>query len=51
VARTSATGAGLGLAIVDKTIQRMGGSFTLHNSSSGGLAANLRLPSAKRKSG
>jgi two-component system, OmpR family, osmolarity sensor histidine kinase EnvZ len=48
VARTAATGAGLGLAIVEKTIQRMGGSFSLHNSSTGGLAANIRLPSAKR---
>ena len=26
-ARTAATGAGLGLAIVEKTVQRMGGSF------------------------
>ena len=48
IARTAATGAGLGLAIVEKTIQRLGGSFTLHNSSTGGLAANIRLPSAKR---
>jgi two-component system, OmpR family, osmolarity sensor histidine kinase EnvZ len=48
VARTAATGAGLGLAIVDKTIQRLGGHFSLHNSSTGGLAANIRLPSAKR---
>ncbi len=42
-ARTAATGAGLGLAIVDKTVQRMGGSFALANSSSGGLAAHIRL--------
>jgi two-component system, OmpR family, osmolarity sensor histidine kinase EnvZ len=48
IARTAATGAGLGLAIVEKTIQRLGGSFTVHNSSTGGLAANIRLPSAKR---
>ena len=48
IARTAATGAGLGLAIVEKTIQRLGGSFSLHNSSTGGLAANIRLPSAKR---
>jgi two-component system osmolarity sensor histidine kinase EnvZ len=48
VARTAATGAGLGLAIVEKTIQRLGGSFSLHNSSTGGLAANIRLPSARR---
>jgi two-component system, OmpR family, osmolarity sensor histidine kinase EnvZ len=48
MARTSATGAGLGLAIVDKTIQRMGGQFTLSNSSTGGFAATIKLPSAKR---
>lgn len=42
-ARTAATGAGLGLAIVDKTVQRMGGSFALANASSGGLAAHIRL--------
>jgi two-component system osmolarity sensor histidine kinase EnvZ len=45
-ARTSATGAGLGLSIVDKTVQRMGGNFTLYNSSSGGLAALIRLHAA-----
>jgi two-component system osmolarity sensor histidine kinase EnvZ len=45
-ARTEATGAGLGLSIVDKTIQRMGGTFTLSNSSSGGLAAQIRLQRA-----
>ena len=42
-ARTAANGAGLGLAIVDKTVARMGGTFTLSNSSSGGLAAHIRL--------
>ena len=42
-ARTAATGAGLGLAIVEKTIQRMGGLFNLANTSSGGLAAHIRL--------
>jgi two-component system osmolarity sensor histidine kinase EnvZ len=42
-ARTAATGAGLGLAIVDKTIQRMGGVFTLANTESGGLAAHIKL--------
>jgi two-component system osmolarity sensor histidine kinase EnvZ len=42
-ARTAATGAGLGLAIVDKTVQRMGGSFALANTSSGGLAAHIKL--------
>ncbi len=42
-ARTAATGAGLGLAIVDKTISRMGGMFSLANSSTGGLAAHIKL--------
>jgi two-component system, OmpR family, osmolarity sensor histidine kinase EnvZ len=42
-ARTAATGAGLGLAIVDKTVQRMGGQFALSNTASGGLAAHIRL--------
>lgn len=42
-ARTAATGAGLGLAIVEKTIQRMGGIFGLANTSSGGLAAHIKL--------
>ncbi len=42
-ARTSAKGAGLGLAIVEKTIVRMGGAFSLANSDTGGLAAHIRL--------
>lgn len=42
-ARTAATGAGLGLAIVEKTIHRMGGVFNLANTSSGGLAAHIKL--------
>ncbi len=42
-ARTAATGAGLGLAIVEKTIHRMGGVFGLANSASGGLAAHIKL--------
>ncbi|WP_374666599.1 ATP-binding protein [Ramlibacter sp.] len=42
-ARTAATGAGLGLAIVDKTVQRMGGIFALANTASGGLAAHIKL--------
>ncbi len=45
-ARTAANGAGLGLAIVDKTVQRMGGVFVLNNAPSGGLTANIRLPRA-----
>jgi two-component system osmolarity sensor histidine kinase EnvZ len=45
-ARTAANGAGLGLAIVEKTVERMGGTFILSNSSSGGLAANIKLQRA-----
>jgi len=46
-ARTSAKGAGLGLSIVDKTVQRMGGTFTLANSATGGLAAHIKLKLGK----
>ncbi len=42
-ARTAANGAGLGLAIVDKTVRRMGGAFVLANSKSGGLSAHIKL--------
>ena len=42
-ARTAATGAGLGLAIVEKTVQRMGGIFALANSATGGLVAHVQL--------
>jgi two-component system, OmpR family, osmolarity sensor histidine kinase EnvZ len=45
-ARSSATGAGLGLSIVEKTIQRMGGTVSVKNSSRGGLAVTLRLNKA-----
>ncbi|MBG6071578.1 MULTISPECIES: ATP-binding protein [unclassified Polaromonas] len=43
VARTEATGAGLGLAIAEKTVLRMGGLFSLSNTGSGGLAAHIKL--------
>ncbi len=42
-ARTAATGAGLGLAIVEKSLQRMGGALELDNAPGGGLLARLRL--------
>jgi two-component system, OmpR family, osmolarity sensor histidine kinase EnvZ len=45
-ARTAATGAGLGLSIVEKTVQRMGGAFSLANTNSGGLAAHIKLQRA-----
>ena len=47
-ARTAANGAGLGLAIVDKTVTRMGGTFVLTNGKSGGLSANIRLQRATK---
>ena len=42
-ARTAATGAGLGLAIVDKALQRMGGALELANAPGGGLVAHIKL--------
>ncbi len=45
-ARTAATGAGLGLAIVDKALARMGGRFELANAADGGLVAYVRLKRA-----
>jgi two-component system osmolarity sensor histidine kinase EnvZ len=46
VARTSAAGAGLGLSIVTKNIDRMGGSFALTSTVERGLAAHIRMPRA-----
>ena len=40
---TSSTGAGLGLAIVDKTVTRMGGQLELANAPGGGLVAHVKL--------
>ncbi len=45
-ARTSASGAGLGLAIVERTVSRMGGEFALANTGTGGLAAHIKLQRA-----
>ncbi len=42
-ARTAATGAGLGLAIVEKSMHRMGGQLELANATDGGLVAYLRF--------
>ena len=42
-ARTAATGAGLGLAIVEKAMQRMGGQVEVANAPDGGLLVHLRL--------
>jgi two-component system, OmpR family, osmolarity sensor histidine kinase EnvZ len=45
-ARTASTGAGLRLAIVDKAVQRMGGSFDIANAIEGGLVVHIRLKKA-----
>lgn len=45
-ARTAAAGAGLGLSIVDKTVQRMSGVLALSNAPSGGLVAQIQLQRA-----
>jgi two-component system osmolarity sensor histidine kinase EnvZ len=45
-ARTAATGAGLGLAIVEKAMSRMGASLELVNAPDGGFMAHLRLKRA-----
>lgn len=47
LARTAAAGAGLGLSIVEKTVQRMGGVFALANSAAGGLVAHVQLQRAR----
>ncbi|OYV00054.1 MAG: two-component sensor histidine kinase [Burkholderiales bacterium PBB5] len=46
-ARTAATGAGLGLAIVEKAMQRMGGTVEVANAPDGGLLVHLRLKHVK----
>jgi two-component system osmolarity sensor histidine kinase EnvZ len=45
-ARTAASGAGLGLAIVEKALHRMGGGLELANAPGGGLVAHVRLKRA-----
>jgi two-component system osmolarity sensor histidine kinase EnvZ len=47
-ARTAANGAGLGLAIVEKTVRRMGGDFALLNAPGGGLAGHIQLQRATK---
>jgi two-component system osmolarity sensor histidine kinase EnvZ len=42
-ARTAASGAGLGLAIVEKSVQRLGGQLSISNAEGGGLLTVLRL--------
>ena len=50
-ARTAATGAGLGLAIVDKAMQRMGGQVEVANAPEGGLVVHLRLRHTRQARG
>ena len=50
-ARTAATGAGLGLAIVEKSMQRMGGQVEISNAPDGGLMVHLRLRQARQTGG
>ena len=45
-ARTAASGAGLGLAIVDKSVQRLGGQLSISNAQGGGLITVLKLQAA-----
>ncbi|HRH29648.1 MAG TPA: ATP-binding protein, partial [Aquabacterium sp.] len=45
-ARTAASGAGLGLAIVEKALARMSGGLELANAPGGGLVAHVRLKRA-----
>jgi two-component system osmolarity sensor histidine kinase EnvZ len=42
-ARTEASGAGLGLAIVERNISRMGGQFEVSNAPDGGFVAAVKL--------
>ncbi|MBB4841932.1 two-component system osmolarity sensor histidine kinase EnvZ [Paucibacter oligotrophus] len=46
-ARTAATGAGLGLAIVEKSVQRLGGQLQISNARGGGLQTIIRLQKAQ----
>ena len=46
-ARTAANGAGLGLAIVEKSIQRLGGRLEIGNAEDGGLVTVVRLQKAQ----
>ncbi len=43
-ARSQATGAGLGLAIVDRVVKRAGGAWRIANRPQGGLAVTIELP-------
>ncbi len=50
-ARTSAVGAGLGLSIVAKNVERMGGTFALTSTPGRGLAAHIRMRRATGQRG
>jgi two-component system osmolarity sensor histidine kinase EnvZ len=46
-ARTEAAGAGLGLAIVERAVRRMGGGLRFRPAPGGGLLVHIRLPVAE----
>ncbi|WP_051079164.1 ATP-binding protein [Methyloversatilis thermotolerans] len=50
-ARTGQSGAGLGLAIIERTMRAHGGRFDLLARDGGGLVARLRLPIPAQRSG
>lgn len=50
-ARTHASGAGLGLAITDKIVKRMGGHLQMTNADEGGFVVRIRLTRAQIQSG
>ena len=47
-ARTAASGAGLGLTIVQRTVSMLGGSMRVRNAAGGGLCVEIRLRSARQ---
>ncbi|HLS51540.1 MAG TPA: ATP-binding protein, partial [Burkholderiaceae bacterium] len=48
-ARTGVSGAGLGLAIVERLLRQVGGQLKLQSSPGGGLTARIELPRARTK--
>jgi len=46
-ARTGVSGAGLGLAIVERLLKHVGGKLTLASRPTGGLVARIEIPKAR----